>query len=111
MAKYARLSANNRLTVRQVEVINECLNHPENNYYFDLYNGRSVLNNAYEKLLGSIRKGAVIKYAFLGKGNRLTTIQVASLIGFLESIIMSQGKSNPQLNRVVKNAIVKLIKS
>ena len=60
MAKYARLSANNRLTVRQVEVINECLNHPENNYYFDLYNGRSVLNNAYEKLRELAELGDIV---------------------------------------------------
>jgi hypothetical protein len=106
MAKYARLSGNNRLTVRQVEVVLESLVESENQFYYDKNNERNVLDNAALRLHTSIPANGKTKYAFLGRGNRMTQVQLHNLTWFLEGIIQSYRKSKPQVHRVLFNALV-----
>ena len=108
MAKYARLSGSNRLTVRQVHIIIDCLNDSANQFTFVTFNQRGVLDNAMTKLSWSVFGRETKKYAHLGSGNRMTRIQAQRLIWFVDRIIPTYKRSNPQIHRVLGNALRKL---
>lgn len=111
MSKYARLSGDNRLTVRQVEVIMDCRQDPTNLFDSDMYNQRGVLDNAFSKLSESVYDRANKKYAHLGSGNRMTRTQVQRLQWFIETAKPFYRRSNPQIARILGNALKKLVRA
>ena len=108
MSKYARLIGRNRLTVRQAMVIHDCLNDPRTESMRQMYNYRYVLSNAHSKVYCSIPDNTKALYARLGSRNRMTRIQCNALIGFIESIMPLYKRDNPQVGRVLRNALYKL---
>jgi hypothetical protein len=108
VSKYARMYGNNRLTVRQAKVIHHCLNDPRTESMRQMYNHRDVLSNAHSKIYCSIPDNPKALYARLGTGNRMTRIQRNALIGFIESIMPLYKRENPQVGRVLRNALYKL---
>jgi len=107
-SKYARLSGRNRLTSRQVIVILDCLHAPVNHSMFEVFNQRNVLDNALSKLSSSVFKREGMKYAHFGPGNRMTRIQAQRLIWFVDRIMPTYKRFNPQIHRVLGNALRKL---
>mgnify|MGYP006935403163 FL=1 len=94
--------------MRQVHIIIDCLNDPENQFTFKTFNQRAVLDNALNKLSWSVYGRETKKYAHLGPGNRMTRIQSQRLIWFVDRITPAYKRSNPQVHRVLGNALRKL---